>query len=75
MHNPELVLENETHKLLDTNGSPNLDQKTKHRDNQQHKKRTCRIVDFAISTDHRVKLKESEKKDNYQVLIGKGKKL
>ena len=30
------------------------------------KMRTCRIVDFGVSANHRVKLKESEKKkDNY----------
>ena len=29
------------------------------------KKRTCGIVDFAVPTDQRVKLKESEKKDQY----------
>ena len=29
------------------------------------KKRTCQIVDFAVSADHRVKLKESEKRDKY----------
>ena len=28
-------------------------------------KRTCKIVDFAVSTDHRVKLKENEKKNKY----------
>ena len=27
------------------------------------KKRTCQIVDFAVPADHRVKLKENEKKD------------
>ena len=27
------------------------------------KMRTCEIVDLAVPTDHRVKLKESEKKD------------
>ena len=27
------------------------------------KKRTCRIVDFAVPVDHRVNLKESEKRD------------
>ena len=26
-------------------------------------KRTCKIVDFAVPADHRIKLKESEKKD------------
>ena len=33
-----------------------------------NKKRTCQIVDFAVSADHRVKLKENEKKDKYQDL-------
>ena len=27
--------------------------------------RTCRIVDFVVPADHRVKLKEREKKDKY----------
>ena len=30
--------------------------------------RTCRIVDFAVPADHRVKLKETEKKDKYRDL-------
>ena len=29
------------------------------------KKRTCKIVDFAVPAGHRLKLKESEKKDKY----------
>ena len=29
------------------------------------KKRTCKIVDFDVLADHRMKLKESEKKDKY----------
>ena len=29
------------------------------------KKRTCKIVDFALPADQRIKLKESEKKDKY----------
>ena len=29
------------------------------------KKRTCRIVDIAVPANHRVKLKESEKRDKY----------
>ena len=29
------------------------------------KKRTCKIVDFAVPVDHRIKLKESAKKDKY----------
>ena len=35
---------------------------TRHSDSQR-KKRICQIVDFTILADHRVKLKESEKKD------------
>ena len=27
--------------------------------------RTCKIVDFAVPTDHRIKLKECEKKEKY----------
>ena len=38
-------------------------------------KPTYRIVDFAISADHRVKLKESEKNDKYQELARELKKL
>ena len=29
------------------------------------KKRTCRFGDFGVPVDHRVKLKESKKKDKY----------
>ena len=39
------------------------------------KKRTYRIVDFAVPDDHRVKLKESEKKDKYLDLARELKKL
>ena len=31
--------------------------------NQQEKKKICKIVDFAVSADHRIKLKKCEKKD------------
>ena len=39
------------------------------------KKRICWIVDFATPADHRVKLKESEKKDKYLDLARQFKKL
>ena len=39
------------------------------------KKRTCRIVDFAVPVDHRVKLKEYEKRDKYLDLARELKKL
>ena len=32
---------------------------------KRKKNRTCKIVDFAVPADHRVKLKENEKKDKY----------
>ena len=55
--------------LWHTNGSPNLGQKTRPYRNQQKKKkkkRICKIVDFAVPADHRIKLKECEKKkDTY----------
>ena len=46
---------------------------TRSSDNQQIK-RTCRIVDFEVFTDHRVKLKESEKRDKYLDLTRELKK-
>ena len=60
-------------------GSPNLGQKTKPNDNQKKKKkkekRTCKIVDFAVPAEHRIKLKECEKKDKYLDLTRELKKL
>ena len=47
-----------------TNGSPNISQITRTYNNQQ-KKITSRIADFAVPADHWVKLKESKKKDKY----------
>ena len=63
--------------FCDKNGSPNLSQTTRPCNNQQQqkKKRTYRIEDFAISAAHRVKLKESEKKDKYHDLARELKKL
>ena len=56
--------------LWHTNGSPDLGQKTRPYNNQQ-KKRNFKIVEFAVLADHRIKLKESEKKDKYLVLARK----
>ena len=39
------------------------------------KKRICKIVDFAVPADHRIKLKECEKKDKYLDLAMELKKL
>ena len=41
--------------LWHTHGSPNLCQKTRPNSNQQ-KKKTCKIVDFAVPANHRIKL-------------------
>ena len=48
-----------------THGSPNRGHTTRPFNNQQKKKRICRILDFAVPAEHRVKLKECEKRDNY----------
>ena len=60
--------------LWHTLGSPNLGQKTRPNNNQQ-KKRICKIVDFAIPADYRIKLKECKKKDKYLDLARELKKL
>ena len=54
--------------------SPNLGQKTRLNHNQQ-KKRTCKIVDFSVPAEHRIKQKECEKKDKYLDLARELKKL
>ena len=73
MHNPESVLEKETHKLLwdferqtDHRISarrPDLIiiNKKKKKKKKEKKKRIGRIMNFAVPADHRVKLKECEK--------------
>ena len=68
MQNPAPVLENDTHKLL-----WDFDIQTDHLISPRRpdliiinkKKRTCKIVDFAVPADHRIKLKECEKRDKY----------
>ena len=72
MHNLESLLESSL-RFWDKNLS-NLGLTTRPSDSQQ-KKRTCRIVDFAIPADHWVKLKESEKRDKYLDLARELKKL
>ena len=61
--------------LWHTHGSPNLGQRIRPYNNQQKKKRICKIVDFAIPADHRIKQKEWEKKDKYLNLARELKKL
>ena len=48
---------------------------TRLNNNQQKKKRICKIVDFAVTADHRIKPKEYEKKDKYLNLAREWKKL
>ena len=70
MHKPASVLENETQKLLwdfeiqtdSLISARYLDLVIK---KKKKRERTRRIVDFAVTANHRVKLKESEKKDKY----------
>ena len=67
MHNPAPILENGTHKLLwdfevhtdhlISSGRPDLIIINK------KKRDFAKIVDFAVPADHRIKLKECEKKD------------
>ena len=77
MHNPAPVLENDSHKLLwDFNiqtdhlipaTRPDLIIINK-------RKRICKTVDFAVPADHRINLKESEKKNKYLDLASELKK-
>ena len=62
--------------LWHTNRSPKLGQKTRPYNNNQQKKpkRTWKIVDLAVLANHRIKLKEKEKKDKYLDLARELKK-
>ena len=42
---------------------------------KRERERICKIVNFAVPADHRIKLKEWEKKDNYLELARELKKL
>ena len=68
MYNPESVLENEMYKIL-SDFEIQMDHLILARRPElvivNKKKKTCKIVVFAIPADHRVKLKESEKRDKY----------
>ena len=54
------------------NGSSNPGQKT---NNNNNKKSICKIADFTVPADHRINLKECEKKDKYLNLARGLKKL
>ena len=78
MHNPAPVLENNTHKHLWY-----FEVQTDHLISARRpdliiinkKKRTCKIADFAVQADRRIKLKECEKKNSYLDLARELKKL
>ena len=68
MHNPAPVLENNTHKLqwdFDIHTAHLILARRADLIIINKKKRTCKIVDFAVPADHRIKLEEFEKKDKY----------
>ena len=78
MHNPALVLENNTHKLLwDFNVGTDHLISARRPDLIiiNKKKRICKIVNFAFPADHRIKMKECEKKDKFLDLARELKKL
>ena len=80
MHNPAHVLKNDMHKLLWA-----FDIQTDHLIsarrpdliiiNKKKKKKICKIIDFAVPANHRIKLKECEKRDKYLDLARELKKL
>ena len=79
-HNPAPILENATHKLLwDFNIQTDHLIPARRPDliiiNKKKKKRICKTVDFAVPADHRINLKECEKKDKNLDLARELKKL
>ena len=58
-----------------TRRSPTLNPKTRPHNNQQQKTKIWKIVDFAVPADHRIKLKECEKRNKYSDLDRELKKL
>ena len=77
MHNPRPVLENDTHKLL-WDFYIHMDHLISDRRPDQSNKSNeiiFKIVDFAVPADHRIKLKECEKKAKYLDLTIESKKL
>ena len=73
MHNQVPVQEDDTHKLLWDNHL--ISARRPDLIIINIKKRTCKIVDFAVPADHRIKLKKYEKKDKYLDLARELKKL
>ena len=73
MYNPAPVLENDTYKLqsdfdihtdhLISARKPDLIIINNKKKKKKKKERICKIVNFAVPADYRIKLKECEKKD------------
>ena len=64
MHNTVPILENDTHKLLwdfDIQADHLFSARRPDLIIINEMKRTCKIVDFAVPDDYRIKLKECEK--------------
>ena len=77
MHNPAPVLENDTHKLLwdfDIQTDPLISARKPDFIIINKNKKISKIVKFAVPTDHRLKLKEFEKRDKYLDLARELKK-
>ena len=67
-HNPAPVQENDSHKLLwdfKTQTDHLIPARRPDLIIINKRKGICKIVDFAVPADHRINLKESEKKDKY----------
>ena len=73
MHNLAPVLEKNTHKLLwdfDIHTNHLISARRPHLKIFNKKKRTCKIVDFAVSAVHGIKLKECERSISTPNLLG-----
>ena len=84
LYNPKSVQENETHKLLwdfeiQTDHLISVRRsdliKFNEKKKEKKRKRTFRIEDFAHPVNHRVRIKENEKRDKYLDLAWEQKKL
>ena len=70
MHNQASVLENDTHELrwdfdVQTNHLISATRPDIIIINKKKKKKICKIIDLTVPAEHRIKLKEYEKKDKY----------
>ena len=74
MHNPAPVLENDTYKLIKKDHLILARRPDFIVINKKKKRRTCKIVEFVVPADNRIKLKECEEKDKYHELAKELKK-